>query len=48
VNETLWPEYTELSTTLSSYLSEVTNRVIAEAIHAGSAEAEERTGAFLE
>lgn len=48
VNETLWPEYTELSKTLRSYLSEVTDRVIAEAIHAGTAEAEERAGEFLD
>lgn len=48
VNETLWPEYTELSKTLSAYLSDVTNRVIAEAIHSGTADAEERAGDFLE
>ena len=48
VNETLWPEYTELSKTLSSYLSDVTNRVIAQAIHANGAEEEVRAGDFLE
>jgi hypothetical protein len=48
VDQTLWPEYLELSKTLSTYLSEVTNRVIAEAIHAGTGDAEERAGEFLE
>ena len=31
--ETLWPEFEQLSDTLAQYLSEVTERVIAEAIH---------------
>ncbi|HWB74071.1 MAG TPA: hypothetical protein VG755_03930 [Nannocystaceae bacterium] len=31
--ETLWPEFEQLSETLAQYLSEVTERVIAEAIH---------------
>lgn len=48
VNETLWPEYTELSKILSTYLTEVTNRVIAQAIHSGTAEEEVRAGDFLE
>lgn len=48
VNETLWPEYTELSKILSTYLTDVTNRVIAQAIHSGTTEAEVRAGDFLE
>ena len=48
VNETLWPEYTELSKILSSYLTDVTNRVIAQAIHSSTAEEEVRAGDFLE
>ena len=32
VNETLWPEFQELSRTLRTYLSEVTERVITEVI----------------
>jgi hypothetical protein len=39
--ETLWPEYEELSSELTRYLSEVTERVIAEAIHEDSSEARE-------
>ena len=34
VNETLWPEFLELSGVLQTYLDEVTERVIAQAIHA--------------
>jgi hypothetical protein len=48
VNETLWPEYLELSKILSTYLTDVTNRVIAQAIHANGAEEEVRAGDFLE
>ena len=33
VNETLWPQYLELSTTLRDYLEDITNRVIAEGVH---------------
>lgn len=40
VNETLWPEFKEISTTLESYLSEVTDRVVSEVIHPDSSEAE--------
>ena len=41
VNETLWPEYQELSRSLHSYLDEVTERVIREEIHGDASEAEE-------
>ncbi len=39
VNETLWPEYTEISETLRDYLSEVTERIVQEVIHKDSSEA---------
>ncbi len=38
VEETLWPEFTELDTTLTAYLDSITNRVIAESIHTDSSE----------
>jgi hypothetical protein len=40
VNETLWPEFDEISRTLRTYLDDVTERVIAEAIHEDRSEAE--------
>jgi len=40
VDETLWPEFQELSDTLKSYLSEVTERVVSRVIHADSSEAD--------
>jgi len=33
VDQTLWPEFLELSRVLEAYLDEVTRRVIAEAVH---------------
>ena len=39
VDETLWPEFQELSDTLKSYLAEVTDRVVSQVIHADSSEA---------
>jgi hypothetical protein len=41
VNQTLWPEFVELNRELVRYLSEVTRRVISEAIHEDSSEAPE-------
>lgn len=41
VKTTLWPEYVEIQRTLARYLDEVTNRVIAECIHADGSDAEE-------
>ena len=38
VNETLWPQYLDLSTTLRNYLEDITNRVIAEGVHGDTAE----------
>lgn len=39
VDETLWPEFEALSSTLRTYLDDVTNRVVAEVIHADVSEA---------
>lgn len=41
VDETLWPEYLALSESLRSYLNEVTERVISEAVHKDHSEAAE-------
>ncbi len=40
VNETLWPEFKEISKTLQTYLSDVTDRVVHEVIHSDSSDAE--------
>ena len=40
VNETLWPEYLELSDQLTKYLAETTDRIIKQVLHADSSEAE--------
>ena len=42
VNETLWPEFCELERTLRSYLTEVTERVIREALTADDSDVEVR------
>jgi hypothetical protein len=44
VDETLWPEFVQLSATLHGYLAEVTERVIAQAICRDVSEAELRPG----
>jgi len=41
VDETLWPEYLELSRVLRHHLADVTDRLIRGAIHESTAEAEE-------
>src|SRR5262245_537054 len=38
-DETLWPEYSKIAATLQRYLEEVTDRVIAEAVHADRSDA---------
>ncbi|MFC5455257.1 hypothetical protein [Prosthecobacter fluviatilis] len=51
VEETLWPEFLELSKVLQTYLDEVTERVISSAIHEtqdGEAEEEVVEGEYLE
>ncbi len=40
VDETLWPEFQEISEVLRGYLNEVTDRVVAQVLHADSSEAE--------
>jgi hypothetical protein len=42
VNVILWPEFDSLNEALSSYLMQVTERVIRDAVHADMGEAEER------
>lgn len=39
VDETLWPEYREISKTLRSFLNDVTDRVVTEVLHKDSSEA---------
>ncbi len=39
VDQTLWPEFQEISATLSSYLAEVTERVVSNVLHEDSSEA---------
>jgi hypothetical protein len=41
MDQTLWPEYEELSRELQTYLAEVTDRVIREAIHGDDSDADE-------
>ncbi|MBK8996861.1 MAG: hypothetical protein IPM35_14080 [Myxococcales bacterium] len=41
VDETLWPEFTQLSDTLRAYLEEVTERVVSQVLQADSSEAVE-------
>lgn len=40
VNETLWPEFQQISESLRTYLSDVTDRIVHEVIHQDSSEAE--------
>ena len=42
INEEIWPEFEELHKTLHSYLSDVTKRVIATAVHGDVSEPEVR------
>lgn len=43
VDKTLWPEFVELDDILTNYLSDITERVIREAIHKDSSEPAERS-----
>jgi len=45
VDQTLWPEYAELSKALSEYLEEATERIIREEVYGDSREASERADA---
>jgi cell division septation protein DedD len=40
VDETLWPEFQEISDSLQTYLSEVTDRVVSQVIHQDSSDAD--------
>ena len=42
VNETLWPEYEQLSNVLRRHLDDVTGRIIATAIHEDVSDASDR------
>lgn len=42
INETLWPEYLEISRALENYLNDATERIIREEVFGDAAEAEER------
>lgn len=41
INETLWPEFSELNQVLVDYLSQVTERIIREEVYAQTTEAQE-------
>jgi hypothetical protein len=47
VDETLWPEFVELDRSLQKYLTEVTDRVIAESINKDTSDVEVRSGQAL-
>ncbi len=47
VNETLWPEFLELSAVLKTYLEEITKRVIADVIHEDTEDEEVVAGEYL-
>jgi hypothetical protein len=47
VYETLWPEFSELDSTLQMYLTEVTQRVISESINKDASDVEVRSGQAL-
>lgn len=42
VDETLWPEFQQLSSVLRRHLDEVTGRIIAQAIHSDTSDARDR------
>lgn len=48
VDETLWPEFMELSKVLKTYLDEMTERVIAEGVHGDATEEDIVSGDYLE
>ena len=47
VRETLWPEFVELNRVLQSYLTEETNRIIAECLNKDTTDVEVRSGQAL-
>lgn len=46
LDQTLWPEYEEISTALTTYLSEATDRVIGQVLHADGSDADVLEGAL--
>ena len=46
LDHTLWPEYEEISTALTAYLSEATDRVIGQVLHADGSDADVLEGAL--
>jgi hypothetical protein len=42
VNDTLWPEYQQIASTLRSYIDQITDRIVADVIHGDSSDAEEK------
>ena len=48
VDDTLWPEFLELSNVLQQYLEDITHRVISGSIHADASEEEIIAGEYLE
>ena len=48
VNETLWPEFMELSKVLKTYLDEMTERLIMEGVHGDATDETVVSGEFLE
>ncbi|MFO1440608.1 MAG: hypothetical protein U1F81_19975 [Verrucomicrobiaceae bacterium] len=48
VDDTLWPEFLELSEVLQQYLEDITHRVISGSIHADASEEDVIAGEYLE
>jgi hypothetical protein len=48
VDDTLWPEFLELSDVLQQYLEDITHRVISGSIHADASEEDVIAGEYLE
>ena len=42
IDQTLWPEFQDLSAALSAYLSEITEKLIRDEVHGETSDAEER------
>jgi endonuclease YncB( thermonuclease family) len=47
IDQTLWPEFQDLSAALSAYLSEITEKLIREEVHGETSDAEERDGRII-
>jgi len=48
VDETLWPEFQEISKVLEAYLTDITDRVISQVLHQDSSEADVVNEKYLE